>query len=124
VAVLASTAHSPPDPSDARLIAGHATIFQSAEDEIATMQAARSGSTLRLLVGGTGMTSLTVDAKLMPILPLIARPTATRALVVAFGMGSGFRTSVIAGMQTDAVELVPSVPKMFGYFYPDATKVL
>ena len=70
------------------------------------------------------MTSLTVDAKLMPILPLIARPTSTRALVVAFGMGSGFRASVIAGMQTDAVELVPSVPKMFGYFYPDATKVL
>ncbi len=38
------------------------------------------------------MTLLTVDAKLMPILPLIARPDATRALVVAFGMGSAFRS--------------------------------
>ena len=34
------------------------------------------------------MTLLTVDAKLMPILPLIARPDAERALVVAFGMGT------------------------------------
>ena len=33
------------------------------------------------------MTLLTVDAKLMPILPLIARPTSKDALVVAFGMG-------------------------------------
>lgn len=123
-AVLVSTANATLDPSDARLIAAHATIFQSAEDEIASVQAARAGSTLRLLVGGTGMTALTVDAKLMPILPLIARPTSTRALVVAFGMGSGFRASVIAGMQTEAVELVPSVLKMFGFFYSDATKVL
>jgi spermidine synthase len=123
-AVLVSSTDAALDPSDARLVAAHATIFQSAEDEIASVQAARAGSSLRLLVGGTGMTSLTVDAKLMPILPFIARPMSTRALVVAFGMGSGFRASVIAGMQTDAVELVPSVPEMFGYFYPDATKVL
>ena len=123
-AVLVSTANAALDPSDARLIGAHAAILQSAEDEIASVQAGRVGSRLHLWVGGTGMTALTVDAKLMPILPLIARPTATRALVVAFGMGSAFRASVIAGMQTDAVELVPSVPKMFGYFYPDATKVL
>jgi spermidine synthase len=70
------------------------------------------------------MTLLTVDAKLMPILPLIARPAATRALVVAFGMGSAFRGALIAGLRTDAVELVPSVPAMFGYYYPDATDVL
>ena len=53
------------------------------------------------------MTLLTVDAKMMPILPLIARPASTRALVVAFGMGSAFRTALIAGLRTDAVELVP-----------------
>jgi predicted membrane-bound spermidine synthase len=70
------------------------------------------------------MTLLTVDAKLMPILPLIARPQSTRALVVAFGMGTAFRASLIAGLKTDAVELVPSVPKMFGYYYPDAQAVL
>jgi predicted membrane-bound spermidine synthase len=70
------------------------------------------------------MTLLTVDAKLMPILPLIARPDSDRALVVAFGMGTAFRGALIAGMRTDAVELVPSVPKMFGYYYPDAAQVV
>jgi predicted membrane-bound spermidine synthase len=60
----------------------------------------------------------------MPILPLIARPESKRALVVAFGMGTAYRTALIAGLRTDAVELVPSVPKMFGYYYPDARQVL
>jgi spermidine synthase len=45
-------------------------------------------------------------------------------LTVAFGMGSAFRSALIAGLKTDAVELVPSVPLMFGYFYPDASSVL
>ena len=57
------------------------------------------------------MTLLTVDAKLMPILPLIARPESKRALVVAFGMGTAFRAALIAGLRTDAVELVPSRPR-------------
>jgi spermidine synthase len=39
-------------------------------------------------------------------------------------MGSAFRGALIAGLRTDAVELVPSVPKMFGYYYPDAAAVL
>jgi spermidine synthase len=75
-------------------------------------------------VTGTAMTLLTVDAKLMPILPLMLRPDSTSAATVAFGMGSAFRAAVIAGLQTDAVELVPSVPKMFGWFYPDADAIL
>jgi hypothetical protein len=70
------------------------------------------------------MTLLTVDAKLMPILPLMMRPDSTKAVTVAFGMGSAFRSSVIAGLDTEAVELVPSVPDMFGWFYPDAADIL
>jgi hypothetical protein len=70
------------------------------------------------------MTLLTVDARLMPILPLIARPDAQDALVVAFGMGSAFRSALIAGLRTDTVELVPSVPEMFGYYYEDAEAML
>ena len=54
----------------------------------------RPGSTANgnkhLWVTGTSMTLLTVDAKLMPILPLIARPDAKTAAVVAFGMGSAY----------------------------------
>ncbi len=85
---------------------------------------ARSGETPELWVAGTSMTLLTVDARLMAILPLIARPDATDALIVAFGMGSSFRTALIAGLRTDAVELVPSVVRMFGYYYEDAASVM
>ena len=70
------------------------------------------------------MTLLTVDAKLMPVLPVIARPASTHALVVSFGMGSAFRASLIVGLKAEAVELVPSVPDMFGWYYPDAKAVL
>ncbi|HEY7131774.1 MAG TPA: fused MFS/spermidine synthase, partial [Candidatus Limnocylindrales bacterium] len=111
------------DPSVARIHAGGATLYESAEDEIASVQAGRT-ATAQLWVTGTAMTLLTVDAKLMPILPLMLRPDSTSAATVAFGMGSAFRAAVIAGLDTDAVELVPSVPKMFHWFYPDAERIL
>jgi spermidine synthase len=111
------------DPGVARVRQDGGTIFASAEDEIASVQAGKRGQR-ELWVTGTSMTLLTVDAKLMPVLPLILRPESTRALTVAFGMGSAFRGALIAGLTTDAVELVPSVPKMFGYFYDDAAEVL
>jgi spermidine synthase len=111
-------------PNEARLRLVGATIFGVAEDEIATVEAGQVRSTPELWVAGTSMTLLTVDAKLMPILPLIARPASTHALVVAFGMGTAFRSALIAGLHTDVVELVPSVPEMFPFYYPDAAAVL
>jgi spermidine synthase len=99
-------------------------IFASTEDEIASVQSGQVNGQPLLWVAGTSMTLLTVDANLMPILPVIARPASTRALVVAFGMGTAFRSALIAGLRTDVVELVPSVPKMFGYYHPDAAAVL
>jgi spermidine synthase len=107
----------------ARVRQTNGTVFASAEDEIASVKAGKHGQR-ELWVTGTSMTLLTVDAKLMPILPLILRPQSTRALTVAFGMGSAFRGALIAGMRTDAVELVPSVPTMFHYYYDDAPAVL
>ena len=50
-----------------------ATLFASKEDEIASVQAGAT-VTAQLWVTGTAMTLLTVDAKLMPILPLMVRP--------------------------------------------------
>jgi spermidine synthase len=111
-------------PNEAFIHAAGGQVFASTEDEIASVQAGQISSTPELWVAGTSMTLLTVDAKLMPILPLIARPDSTRALVVAFGMGTAFRSALIAGLRTDAVELVPSVPDMFGFYYPDAQAVL
>jgi spermidine synthase len=111
-------------PNEAYLDSIKAQVFDSTEDEIASVQAGQRGTTRELWVAGTSMTLLTVDAKLMPILPLIARPASERALVVAFGMGSAFRGALIAGLRTDAVELVPSVPRMFRWYYDDAAAVL
>ena len=110
-------------PNEAFIRSEGGRIFASTEDEIASVQAGQISSTPELWVAGTSMTLLTVDAKLMPILPLIARPDSQRALVVAFGMGTAFRSALIAGLRTDAVELVPSVPDMFGFYYPDADAV-
>jgi len=124
IVVLATRPGLVVQPNEARIAARGATLFESREDEIASVQAGQDRATPELWVGGTSMTLLTVDAKLMPILPLIARPESKRALVVAFGMGTAFRSALIAGLRTDAVELVPSVPKMFGYYYDDADQVL
>jgi spermidine synthase len=111
------------DPGQARVLAAGGTVFASAEDEIATVQAGRRWER-ELWVAGTSMTLLTIDVKLMPVLPLMLRPASKSALTVAFGMGSAFRAALISGLKTDGVELVPSVPRMFGWFYTDAADVL
>lgn len=113
------------DPSVARIERQGGTVLDTAEDEIASVQAGFvPGGTRHLWVTGTAMTLLTIDAKLMPILPLIARPDSKTALVVAFGMGSTFRGALVAGLETEAIELVPSVPGMFRHYYDDAAAVL
>jgi spermidine synthase len=127
VSIIAAAAVRPGvlvQPGAAYVKSAGGQLFGSTEDEIASVQAGQIRFTPELWVVGTSMTLLTIDAKLMPVLPLIARPNAARALVVAFGMGSSFRSALIAGLRTDVVELVPSVPKMFGYYYPDAASVL
>jgi spermidine synthase len=112
------------DPGAARVAALNGRIEASAEDEIASVQAGRLGPAQHLWVMGTSMTLLTVDARVMPILPLMLRPQSKTALIVAFGMGSSYRTALRAGLEVEGVELVPSVPDMFGHFYPDADQVL
>jgi spermidine synthase len=112
------------DPTDARIRSIGGEVERAVEDEIASVRAGRLRRGEQLWVAGTSMTLLTVDAKLMPVLPLMLRPESESALVVAFGMGSSFRTALIAGLEVEAVELVPSVPTMFGVFYADAEQVL
>jgi spermidine synthase len=112
------------DPNVAWLRAHNGTIARSAEDEIASVQAGTLNGKPQLWVTGTSMTLLTVDTKLMPILPLILRPHSKSDLTIAFGMGSAYRAALNAGLTVEGVELVPSVPNMFGVFYPDAKQVL
>jgi spermidine synthase len=112
------------DPNVAWIRAHGGTMAISLEDEIASVQAGSAGGYQQLWVTGTSMTLKTVDVKLMPILPLILRPHSKTDLTIAFGMGSAYRAALNAGLSATAVELVPSVPKTFGYFYADAPQVL
>ncbi len=92
-----------------------------AEDELATVDTVGGPEAKRrLLIGGVGVTSLTVDTKLMGYLSKALRPQASGFLVIAFGMGSTYRSGLELGMQTDAVELSPTVPSRMPVFFPDA----
>ena len=94
-------------------------------DYQATVVAAGQGMKRRLIVNGVGMTKLTPITKIMAHLPLAFLPGPARnVLVICFGMGTTFRSLVSWGVPTTAVELVPSVPRLFGYFHADAEKVL
>lgn len=101
-----------------------ATVLSQAEDDISSVQAVSIDGSLRLYVAGTSMSGLSVDTRLMAHLPPMYRPQARTMCVIAFGMGSSFRSSLMDGLTVDAVELVPSVPGMFGDFYSDAKQVL
>jgi hypothetical protein len=78
-----------------------------------------------LLVNGFGMTSLTTITKVMAHLPLafLDRPP-RNALAICFGMGTTFRSLRLWGIPVTAVELVPSVPRMFSYYHSDADAIL
>ena len=112
--------------ADPALVAARDTgvVRAAAEDEIASVVAAEIGGRKQLLVAGTGMTALTVDAKLMAVLSAAIRPDADDALVIAFGMGTTYRSALGLGLRTVGVELVPSVPTMFAHYHPDAATVL
>jgi spermidine synthase len=78
-----------------------------------------------LVVNGFGMTALTPITKFISHLPIAlhqGRPK--NVLVICFGMGTTFRSSLSWGIDTTAVELVPSVPQVFGFYHKDADKYL
>jgi spermidine synthase len=61
----------------------------------------------------------------MAHLPLafLDRPP-NNALVVCFGMGTTFRSLRSWGIAATGVELVPSVPQLFGFYHPDGPELL
>jgi len=94
-------------------------------DSTATVIATGDGMGRMLLVNGYGMTSLTPITKMMAHLPLaFLDRTPQNALVICFGMGTTFRSLHSWGIPVTVVELVPSVPRLFGYFHSDAEAVL
>jgi spermidine synthase len=77
-----------------------------------------------LYINGEGITRLTIDTKLLAYLPKALRPNASSMLNICFGMGTTFRSSIILGLHTDAVELDPTVPTLMHWFYRDANRYL
>ncbi len=115
------------DPSTSTLNRLHATVLGQAEDDVAVTQAADVPGALynlRLYVGGNSMTGISAITRFMPDLPLMVRPDAKSICIIAFGMGSSYRSALQDGLKVEAVELVPSVPSMFKYFYPDWQQVI
>jgi predicted membrane-bound spermidine synthase len=93
-------------------------------DNTATVVATGEGMEKRLLVNGVGITYLTPMTKVMAHLPLASLDHAPRsALVVCFGMGTTYRSLMSWNIPVTAVELVPSVPQLLGYFHPDGPEL-
>ena len=106
------------------------TLFEEAfpraevrRDHVATVVAVGDGMEKLLYVNGVGMTILTSVTKMMAHFPAAhLRPPVGRpidALVICFGMGTSFRSLASWGANVTAVELVPSVPELFGYYFSD-----
>jgi predicted methyltransferase len=101
---------------------GHREILR---DNTATIIAVGEGMERHLLVNGIGITFLTPMTKVMAHLPLVFLNHPPRnALVVCFGMGTTYRSMLSWGIPTTAVELVPSVPKLFWYYHADGPQLL
>lgn len=95
------------------------------EDDVAMVDV-RGGSPWhrRLFVNGTSITNLSVEPKLLAYIPKILRPDSRSMLNICFGMGTTFRTSILLGLHTDAVDLDPTVPRVMHWFYHDANRYL
>jgi spermidine synthase len=94
-------------------------------DATATVIGTGEGMHKQLLINGIGMTSLTPVTKMMAHLTLSSLPHPPQnALIICFGMGTTFRSVLSWGIPATVVELVPSVPRLFWYYHPDADQVL
>jgi hypothetical protein len=98
---------------------------QVRRDHTATVIAYGKGMDKHLLVNGIGMTGLAPITKMMVHLPM-AHLTAPpkKVLVLCFGMGTSFRSALSWGIPVTVVELVPSVPPLFGFFHADGPELL
>ena len=103
----------------------HFPVRRVLRDSTATVIAEGEGKDRRLLVNGMGMTVLTPITKMMAHLTLASLDhTPHSALIICFGMGTTFRSVVSWNISGTAVELVPSVPRLFGYYHADAAEVI
>jgi spermidine synthase len=94
-------------------------------DYAATVTAYENHSNKFLLVNGVNITTQEPVTKIMAHLPLsLHRGKIESALVICFGMGTTYRSVLSWDIQATAIELVPSVRDVFGFFFNDAGAVL
>lgn len=94
-------------------------------DNTATAMFVQTEKGKSLLVNGVGVTIMSPPTKWMAHLPLAFLTEPPRdALVICFGMGTTFRSLLSWGINATAVELIPSVPKLFGYYHADGPRLL
>ncbi len=104
-------------------IAPHVQVRRDAIASVAAF--GNEGFQRWLIVNGIGMTKLTPITKFISHLPLaLHRGPPRSALVICFGMGTSYRSALSWGIDTTVVELVPSVPRMFGQYFDDADRRL
>src|SRR5437016_14343512 len=71
------------------------------------------------------MTGLTPITKMMAHVPLaMLGHSPQNALVICFGMGTTYRSLMSWGIPVTAVELVPSVPRLFSFYHADGAELL
>ena len=101
---------------------------QVLHDSVATVIASGEGRNKHLYVNGVGMTGLVTVTKMMAHFPaahcVSRRGQPLDALVICFGMGTTFRSLASWDAKVTAVELVPSVPRFFGYYFADGPALL
>ncbi len=104
------------------------TIYKNGvvrRDYTATVISDGEGMNKHLLVNGVGITYLTTVTKFMAHLPLSFLPRKPdSALMICFGMGTTYRSLMSWGINTTAVELVPSVRDAFGFYFSDAATIM
>jgi len=81
-------------------------------------------SNKELLVNGYGMSHLDPITKMMAHLPLAFAKNPRKVLVICFGMGTTHRSALSWEIDSTAVELTPSVPKLFSYYEADGDELL
>jgi spermidine synthase len=106
-------------------ISGWSTHTEARRDYAASVISGGDDMDKVLLVDGIGMTKLTPCTKFMAHLPLAFHEGPPQsALIICFGMGTTYRSALSWNIDVTVVELVPSVPKAFGFFHADAAEIL
>lgn len=101
-------------------------IYYYHEDDIASVFGSHNNinDDNFLMVDGVPITSKVPTTRLMAHIPVALHPNPQSLLDICFGMGSTFHSAMLHNISVDAVELSPSVVKMFPLFYPDAKDML